>query len=910
MSDIEVDKVENYDGDSKPKRKRELSGSRSRSRTRSPRRSPSPPRTRRRKSSSPPLSNHRRDPDGPNVRDVDPERRKERERQLALRMAEIELGTAPPKPEFDAKAEFAKLLNSRSGGVYVPPARLRALQAAAAEDKSSAEYQRLSWDALRKSITGIVNRVNIANIKHVIPELFQENLVRGRGLFARSIMKAQAASLPFTPIFAALVAVINTKLPQVGELLLTRLISQFRRSFKRNDKIVCHSTTTFIAHLVNQGVAHEIIALQILVLLLEQPTDDSVEIAVGFMREVGAYLAENSPRANNGVYERFRAVLHEGNIDKRVQYMIEVLFQVRKDKYKDNVVIPEGLDLVEEDDQITHQISLDDELQIQEGLNVFKFDPNYLENEEKYKEIKTEILGDDSDDESGGSGSESDNEEDDEEAVAGKPGITDMTETNLVNLRRTIYLTIMNALSYEEAVHKMMKVNIQEGQEIELCNMIVECCSQERSYSNYYGLIGERFCKLNRVWCESFEEAFANYYETIHRYETNRLRNIARFFGHLIATDAMSWAVFSVVKINEDDTTSSSRIFVKILMQELQESMGLKTMSERFKDPTMRESFTNMFPMDDPTGKSTRFAVNYFTALGLGVLTEDMRANLLENARKIAAIRDLEAQRAAMEESSSSDSSDSTTSSDDSSDSDSDSDSDDSRYARRRRSRSRSRSPPHRRNDSRRRGSYSPRRSESPERGAPRRKSYSPRRGSTPPRRRRRSSPSVSRSPSTPPPPRRGSPRRSGRDDSPARKGGRDDSPPPRGGRDASPRRRSSPPPRDRRESPPPRDSRRDDSARDRRRDDSPPPGRRRASPPRDRRRDSPPPRDRRRDSPPHDRRRDDSPPRDRRRASPPRDSRRDESPRRRHSPPPPRRHRDSPPRTTRDRSPTPPSRR
>ncbi|CAE6431871.1 unnamed protein product [Rhizoctonia solani] len=910
MSDIEVDKVENYDGDSKPKRKRELSGSRSRSRTRSPRRSPSPPRTRRRKSSSPPLSNHRRDPDGPNVRDVDPERRKERERQLALRMAEIELGTAPPKPEFDAKAEFAKLLNSRSGGVYVPPARLRALQASAAEDKSSAEYQRLSWDALRKSITGIVNRVNIANIKHVIPELFQENLVRGRGLFARSIMKAQAASLPFTPIFAALVAVINTKLPQVGELLLTRLISQFRRSFKRNDKIVCHSTTTFIAHLVNQGVAHEIIALQILVLLLEQPTDDSVEIAVGFMREVGAYLAENSPRANNGVYERFRAVLHEGNIDKRVQYMIEVLFQVRKDKYKDNVVIPEGLDLVEEDDQITHQISLDDELQIQEGLNVFKFDPNYLENEEKYKEIKTEILGDDSDDESGGSGSESDNEEDDEEAVADKPGITDMTETNLVNLRRTIYLTIMNALSYEEAVHKMMKVNIQEGQEIELCNMIVECCSQERSYSNYYGLIGERFCKLNRVWCESFEEAFANYYETIHRYETNRLRNIARFFGHLIATDAMSWAVFSVVKINEDDTTSSSRIFVKILMQELQESMGLKTMSERFKDPTMRESFTNMFPMDDPTGKSTRFAVNYFTALGLGVLTEDMRANLLENARKIAAIRDLEAQRAAMEESSSSDSSDSTTSSDDSSDSDSDSDSDDSRYARRRRSRSRSRSPPHRRNDSRRRGSYSPRRGESPERGAPRRKSYSPRRGSTPPRRRRRSSPSVSRSPSTPPPPRRGSPRRSGRDDSPARKGGRDDSPSPRGGRDASPRRRSSPPPRDRRESPPLRDSRRDDSARDRRRDDSPPPGRRRASPPRDRRRDSPPPRDRRRDSPPHDRRRDDSPPRDRRRTSPPRDSRRDESPRRRHSPPPPRRHRDSPPRTTRDRSPTPPSRR
>ncbi len=139
--------------------------------------------------------------------------------------------------EFDAKAEFAKLVGSRSGGVYLPPARLRALQEAASSDKASPEYQRLSWDALRKSITGIVNRVNIVNIKEVVPEMFAENLIRGRGLFARSIMKAQAASLPFTPVFAALVAIINTKLPQVGELLLTRLVSQFRRAFKRNDKV-------------------------------------------------------------------------------------------------------------------------------------------------------------------------------------------------------------------------------------------------------------------------------------------------------------------------------------------------------------------------------------------------------------------------------------------------------------------------------------------------------------------------------------------------------------------------------------------------------------------------------------------------------------------------------------------------
>jgi len=155
----------------------------------------------------------------------------------AVELEKSEKPTGAFVVQTDAQAEFAKLVGSRSGGVYMPPARLRALQAAASNDKASSEYQRLSWDALRKSITGIVNRVNITNIKQVVPELFAENLIRGRGLFTRSIMKAQAASLPFTPVFAALVAILNSKLPQVGELLLTRLISQFRRSFKRNDKV-------------------------------------------------------------------------------------------------------------------------------------------------------------------------------------------------------------------------------------------------------------------------------------------------------------------------------------------------------------------------------------------------------------------------------------------------------------------------------------------------------------------------------------------------------------------------------------------------------------------------------------------------------------------------------------------------
>jgi pre-mRNA-splicing factor CWC22 len=216
--------------------------------------------------------------------------------------------------------------------------------------------------------------------------------------------------------------------------------------------------------------------------------------------------------------------------------------------------------------------------------------------------------------------------------------------------------------------------------------MVIECCSQERSYSNFYGLVGERFCRLNRVWFDCFESAFGTYYDTIHRYETNRLRNIARLFGHLLANDALSWNSMSCIKLTEEDTTSSSRIFVKIMLGEVQESMGLKVLKERFADQEVKSTCAGMFPLDNP--KNTRFAINYFTSIGLGAITEEMREYLkvcnscLNHEAKFTdydrpcqnAPRLIMEQRRALEAaegSSSSDSDSDDSSSDDSSDSDS-----------------------------------------------------------------------------------------------------------------------------------------------------------------------------------------------------------------------------------------------
>lgn len=67
-----------------------------------------------------------------------------------------------------------------------------------------------------------------------------------------------------------------------------------------------------------------------------------------------------------------------------------------------------------------------------------------------------------------------------------------------------------------------------------MCHMIVDCCGQNRTYEKFFGLTATRLCMLKREYMELFELIFVEQYETIHRLETNKLRNVAKVCLHLL----------------------------------------------------------------------------------------------------------------------------------------------------------------------------------------------------------------------------------------------------------------------------------------------------------------------------------------------------------------------------------------
>lgn len=82
------------------------------------------------------------------------------------------------------------------------------------------------------------------------------------------------------------------QLPEIGALTLKRLLFKFRDSDTRTKKSSCLAVTDFIAHLVNQNVVNVAVLPQVVLTLLNDRTDDSIEIAVGLLKNCRQQLMD------------------------------------------------------------------------------------------------------------------------------------------------------------------------------------------------------------------------------------------------------------------------------------------------------------------------------------------------------------------------------------------------------------------------------------------------------------------------------------------------------------------------------------------------------------------------------------------------------------------------------------------
>ena len=511
-------------------------------------------------------------------------------------------------------------------------ARARGSLALVTSTKSDSplERQRLDWARTKGSISQLLELCDAPNVKETSIAIFQSvNLFHFKGVLVRRLMKMQRQRRHLTAVYASLVAVLNSKLPEIGELLVDRLILQFRRAFRNNNKPQCVATTQFLGHLVNQRVCSEVLVLQILQLLFDKsPSGATISIGVALVQVVGAHLERNSHAALDVIMQRLSVLVQEQVMDRNGVRETSNLLAIRRSGFKR---MPPHLDLVEDEDQPEegpYVATLDETVKAHAELNTFQFAEDYSEAEAEYSAFKEDVLGGQhTQDAEEKAKEEVEAKEEAVSPVGAEHAVVDMTNSELLAFQKTVYLTIMSSMSSDEAVHKLMKLKAKNYDT--LVDMIVKCCSQEKTYSKYYGVIGERLCYQNDHWQEAFVHTFKSYYTNSHQYETNALRNIAKFWGHLFALDRLSIdRSWNEIRLNEDDTNVASRIFLKFMFQEMVEELGIKQLEAIVTEPYIKPHIRGIFPVVDVDWRDAhdmRFSINFFTAIGLGSLTEDTR---------------------------------------------------------------------------------------------------------------------------------------------------------------------------------------------------------------------------------------------------------------------------------------------
>ncbi|CAF3980029.1 unnamed protein product [Rotaria magnacalcarata] len=406
----------------------------------------------------------------------------------------------------------------------VNDAKLRLVQTSLKDLSTIEEYQRLAWKNLKTIINGCLHKGNTSNLPLVISELFQYNIVRGRGFPGRTFRSPDTV--------------------ETGR--------------KDEEESPCSFLSIFVIEMVAR--------------LLKNPTDDSVVLAIELMKECEQKLSQVYPH-------------------KPTLCMIQILFVVRAGYFNAYPPIPSGLDLVDEDDQFTHIIELDNACEPIPMLDVFQYDKQFEENEEKYKKIRRTILDEtsDNDDESSTCSLDTDEEDDRMETI------------DLNN-------------DAEKCACKLLKMNASLGQEMEVCQIIIDSCAQRRRHEPFLGLLGQRLRLLKSEYVEYFEKAFHDQCDVAHHFENVKLKNVGKLFAHLFLTNSISWTVLRCIRLTDKDTTSSSRTFIKVLFLELFQFLGLTKLISRLMDPAVLRHLEGLFPRDD-----AQFCINFLHQLNINV---------------------------------------------------------------------------------------------------------------------------------------------------------------------------------------------------------------------------------------------------------------------------------------------------
>lgn len=479
---------------------------------------------------------------------------------------------------------------------YIPPALRR---------KLAMENAGVSEDvlALQKSIKGPINKLSEANVGSIVNEinglflknprqLVNENLT---SLILDSIIQQGRLLDTFVYLHATLVvAIYRLQGVDFGAYFIQTLIEKFEQfredSSKSKEALNVSSllSAIYAFQLVSSKLLYDIIRT-----LIENLSESNSEILLKIVRNSGNQMRTDDPSALKEIVlliTKKTASMPKESVNMRMQFLIETITSLKNNKMKTN-------------NEDSHQLTI----RLKKFLGTFtsnKFSDPIQVSLQDIKEIDTKgkwwLVG------SAWKGHDDlaeislvNKEAMNDILDSAEPNWLELAKAQRMNtdVRRAIFISIMSANDFVDAVTKLDKLALKKAQERDIPRILIHCAVVEPSWNPYYGVLAAKLCDSHSLrktfqfmlWdlVKGFEGSSGDDSEDEEMFygfeedqgddddKLKKILNLGRLFGHLFAEGSLALHILRTV--NFVTASSDNKLFMEVLFVTFLDQIGRKS---------------------------------------------------------------------------------------------------------------------------------------------------------------------------------------------------------------------------------------------------------------------------------------------------------------------------------------------